>query len=47
MLSYEEVEPVFLDLIADYGRPEELSMPTTLAAKNCRFTWPGDETAGG
>ncbi len=29
MLSYEEVEPVFLDLIADYGKPEELSMPTT------------------
>ncbi len=32
MLSYEEVEPIFLDLIADYGRPEELSIPTT--------TWP-------
>jgi dGTPase len=33
MLSYEEVEPVFLDLIADYGRPEELSMPTTWQQK--------------
>ena len=29
MLSYEEVEPIFLDLIADYGRPEELSIPSS------------------
>ena len=29
MLSYEEVEPIFLDLIADYGKPSELSMPST------------------
>ena len=27
MLSYEEVEPIFLDLIGDYPRPEELHMP--------------------
>ena len=29
MLQYEEVEPIFLELIADYGVPEELSMQTT------------------
>lgn len=29
MLSYEEVEPIFLDLIGDYGTPEELAMSTT------------------
>ena len=29
MLSYEEVEPIFLDLIGDYGTPEELAMTTT------------------
>lgn len=29
MLSYEEVEPIFLDLIANYGRPEELSIPSS------------------
>lgn len=27
MLSYHEVEPIFLDLIDDYGTPSELSMP--------------------
>lgn len=27
MLSYGEVEPIFLNLIADYGRPEELNFP--------------------
>jgi len=29
MLQYEEVEPIFLELIADYGVPEELSMRST------------------
>ena len=29
MLSYEEVEPIFLDLIGDYGKPSELAMPFT------------------
>ncbi|ENW03668.1 deoxyguanosinetriphosphate triphosphohydrolase [Acinetobacter beijerinckii] len=29
MLSYEEVEPIFLNLIADFGRPEELHLPHT------------------
>ena len=29
MLSYEEVEPIFLALIGDYGRPSELAMPNT------------------
>ncbi|WP_163120874.1 deoxyguanosinetriphosphate triphosphohydrolase [Acinetobacter portensis] len=29
MLSYEEVEPIFLDLIGEYGVPEELAMTTT------------------
>ena len=29
MLTYEEVEPVFLDLIGEYGTPEELAMSTT------------------
>ena len=33
MLSYEEVEPIFLDLIADYGKPSELSMDTTWQQK--------------
>ncbi|MDY6482030.1 deoxyguanosinetriphosphate triphosphohydrolase [Acinetobacter faecalis] len=29
MLTYEEVEPIFLDLIGEYGTPEELAMSTT------------------
>ena len=29
MLSYDEVEPIFLDLIGDYGQPAELSMSST------------------
>ncbi len=29
MLSYQEVEPIFLNLIADYGQPEELSLPSS------------------
>lgn len=29
MLSYEEVEPIFLNLIADYGQPEELNFENT------------------
>ncbi len=29
MLSYQEVEPIFLNLIADYGQPEELSHPNS------------------
>ncbi|MGL5157810.1 MAG: deoxyguanosinetriphosphate triphosphohydrolase, partial [Acinetobacter junii] len=29
MLSYEEVEPIFLNLIADFGLPEELHLPHT------------------
>ena len=29
MLSYEEVEPIFLSLIGDYGKPAELGMPFT------------------
>ena len=29
MLSYEEVEPIFLDLIGDYGKPSELATPLT------------------
>ena len=29
MLSYEEVEPIFLNLLGDYGVPAELSMPYT------------------
>ena len=33
MLSYEEVEPIFLELIADYGIPSELSMNTTWQQK--------------
>ena len=27
MLSYEQVEPIFLNLLGDYARPQELSMP--------------------
>ncbi|RLL39133.1 deoxyguanosinetriphosphate triphosphohydrolase [Acinetobacter cumulans] len=33
MLSYEEVEPIFLNLIGDYGIPSELSMNTTWQQK--------------
>ena len=29
MLSYAEVEPVFLNLLGDYGIPEEINMPYT------------------
>ena len=29
MLSYEEVEPIFLDLLGDFGVPAELNMPYT------------------
>ena len=29
MLNYQEVEPIFLNLIADYGQPEELSLPSS------------------
>ncbi|AVH14584.1 deoxyguanosinetriphosphate triphosphohydrolase [Acinetobacter indicus] len=29
MLSYDEVEPIFLNLIGDYGMPEELSLDST------------------
>ena len=29
MLSYNEVEPIFLDLIGDYGIPAELAMTDT------------------
>lgn len=29
MLTYDQVEPIFLDLIGDYGRPSELAMPHT------------------
>lgn len=29
MLSYDEVEPIFLDLVGEYGIPSELSMPDT------------------
>jgi len=29
MLSYAEVEPVFLNLLGDYGTPEEINMPYT------------------
>ena len=29
MLSYDEVEPIFLNLIGDYGMPEELSLGST------------------
>ena len=29
MLHYQEVEPIFLNLIADYGQPEELSQPSS------------------
>jgi dGTPase len=29
MLSYEEVEPIFLNLLGDYGIPAELAMPFT------------------
>ncbi|GAA5015833.1 deoxyguanosinetriphosphate triphosphohydrolase [Acinetobacter puyangensis] len=33
MLSYEEVEPIFIDLIADYGLPEELAQNTSWQQK--------------
>ncbi|OTG91058.1 deoxyguanosinetriphosphate triphosphohydrolase [Acinetobacter sp. ANC 3813] len=33
MLSYEEVEPIFLNLIGDYGVPSELSSNTTWQQK--------------
>jgi len=33
MLSYEEVEPIFLNLIGEYGAPNELSMKTTWQQK--------------
>ncbi len=33
MLSYEEVEPIFLNLIGEYGVPTELSMKTTWQQK--------------
>ncbi|KAA8732735.1 deoxyguanosinetriphosphate triphosphohydrolase [Acinetobacter qingfengensis] len=33
MLSYEEVEPLFINLIADYGLPEELGKKTTWQQK--------------
>ena len=29
MLSYAEVEPVFLNLLGDYGTPSEIGMPDT------------------
>lgn len=29
MLSYEQVEPIFLNLLGDYGTPAELAMPYT------------------
>ena len=29
MLSYEEVEPIFMNLLGDYGTPSEIGMPQT------------------
>ncbi len=29
MLSYAEVEPVFLNLLGEYGTPEEINLPNT------------------
>ncbi len=47
MLSYEEVEPIFLNLIGDYGIPAELAMARYhMATKNCRFAWSGHEAFG-
>lgn len=33
MLSYDEVEPIFIELIADYGLPEELAQQTSWQQK--------------
>ena len=33
ILSYEEVEPIFIHLIADYGLPDELAKPSTWQQK--------------
>jgi dGTPase len=45
MLSYEEVEPIFLNLIADFGLPEELHLPHTTWHKNRSFAWACNETS--
>ena len=46
MLNYQEVEPIFLNLIADYGQPEELSLQAVHGNKNFGIAWSCYEASG-